>query len=200
MLRVGVSEYVLEIVEGPEAGRQIPLAQQSIEIGRQAEAGIEIASDTLISRQHARLTPTANGIIVEDLGSSNGTFVDGDEIHSPAVLTPGSNLTIGVTVLQLRTAAQASDGTVIRPVPTGLTSLRMTRVAPAAEAHAVPAGGLAVEERRPDYVPPEVSGSRGGDSPLNPLLDVHTKRMARTAPLAIFVLVVLVVVIALALR
>lgn len=192
-----MSEYVFEIIEGPDAGRQIPLAQQPIEIGREAREGVEIANDHLISRHHARLTPTASGVVVEDLGSSNGTFVDGDEIHSPAVLTPGAKLTIGVTVLELRTAAEAAGGTVIRPVPVALTALRPIPTPPPQDV--VPTGGLAAEERPPDYVSAELAGARG-DSPLNPLLDSHTKRMARTAPLAIFVIVTLVVLIALALR
>jgi len=195
MLRARLSEYVLEIVEGPDSGRQISLDRESIEIGRETESGIEIASDTLISRQHARLTPTADGVVVEDLGSRNGTFVDGDEIHSPALLVAGSKVTIGVTVLELRTIAQVRERTAVRPVPVGLTALRTTAVTPPVDP--VPAGGLAVEERRPDYVAPEVARR---DSPLVPLLDIHTKRMARTAPLAIFVIVALIVIVALALR
>jgi hypothetical protein len=183
MLRARLSEYVLEIVEGPDSGRQISLDRESMEIGRETESGIEIASDTLISRRHARLTPTADGVVVEDLGSRNGTFVDGDKV------------TIGVTVLELRTIAQARERTAVRPVPVGLTALRTTAVTPPVDP--VPAGGLAAEERRPDYVAPEVARR---DSPLAPLLDIHTKRMARTAPLAIFVIVALIVIVALALR
>ena len=191
-----MSEYVLEIIEGPDAGRQIPLPEQPIELGREADVEIKLESDSLISRHHARLTPTADGVLVEDLDSSNGTFVDENQIYSPAVLSPGDRLTVGVTVLELRTQEQAAAATVVRPIPAGWTS-DGPQVAPYGE---VPSGGgLAVEERTPDYVPPELPGAVG-DSPLNRLLDVHTKRKARIAPLAIFVLVAFVVMIALAVR
>jgi hypothetical protein len=199
MLAARVSDYVLEIVEGPDAGRQVALGHEPLEIGRDASVGISIATDPLVSRHHARLSPTGSGVVIEDLGSSNGTFVDGDEIHSPAVLTTGGKLTVGVTVLELRTAVQAAAGTVVRPVPAALTSLRETRASRTGDDRPASRGGLAADPRTPDYVPLEVSGSAGA-APLNSLLDVHTKRMARIAPLAIFVVVALVVVIALSLR
>lgn len=201
-----VSAYVLEIVEGPEAGRQIPLSSGTVEIGREPGTGIELANDHLVSRHHARLTPTPSGIVVEDLGSSNGTFVNGDEIHSPAVLTPGSELTVGVTVFQARTQAEAAGRTVVRPVPAALTTIRgasavLARVEPGDSWSGEPmTPALATAERPPDFVPPSLGSAAARNSPLTPLLDSHTKRMARTAPLAIFVIVALVVVIALALR
>ena len=195
-----MSEYVLEIVEGPQVGRQVQLAQQPVEIGRGTGAGIEIDGDQLVSRHHARLTPTSGGVVVEDLGSSNGTFVDGDEIHSPAVLTPGGRLAVGVSVLELRTVDQAAEGTVVRPIPAALTAMRVNQIAEAPSEPLPSTDALAADERTPDYVSPVVAGSGGGDSQLASLLDVHTKRMARTAPLAIFVVVALVVMIALSLR
>jgi hypothetical protein len=200
-----MSEYVLEIVEGPEAGKQIPLDAGSVEIGRESGVGIELTSDDLVSRRHARLTPTPDGVTVEDLASRNGTFVNGDEIHSPAVLVAGSQLTIGVTVFELRTPAQAAAATAVRPVPIGLTQLRpLPTAAPvvtaAQQAPAPGGGGLAREPRAPDFVPADLASPAGRDSPLSGLLDIHTKRKARTAPLAIFVLVALVVIIAVALR
>jgi pSer/pThr/pTyr-binding forkhead associated (FHA) protein len=202
MLTPAMSEYVLEIVEGPEAGKQISLGDGSIEIGREAGVGIELANDDLVSRRHVRLTPIPSGVAVEDLGSRNGTFVNGDEIFSPAMLGPGGQLTVGVTVFELRTTGQAAASTAVRPVPVALTDLRplpTARPAVAAEPSA-PARGLAREERAPDYVPGDLVSATGRDSPLSGLLDVHTKHKARTAPLAVFVLVAFVVIIALALR
>src|SRR6266849_6527287 len=86
-----MADYVLEIVEGPEAGRQIPLARPVV-IGRDPSAGVALEQDELLSRQHVRLTPEADGVRVEDLDSRNGTFVDGDQIFSPAHLAPGGQL------------------------------------------------------------------------------------------------------------
>jgi hypothetical protein len=194
-----VSTYVLEIVEGPEAGRQVPLPGHPVEIGREESSAVKLTADSLVSRRHARLTPAEGGVLVEDLDSSNGTFVNGQQTYAAVLLTPGDELTIGVSVLELRTAAQAAGETTIRPVPAGLTAVRPAVVAPPPP-EPPESPGLAAQERRPDYVPAQLARSGAPDSPLSPLLDMHTKRMARTAPLAIFVLVAFIVIVALALR
>jgi hypothetical protein len=162
----------------------VVVESEPVELGREDDAGVQLAQDELVSRRHARITPTADGVLVEDLGSRNGTFVNGDEIHGPAQLAPGGQLLVGVTVFELRAGPGAPE-TAVRPVPGALTGVR-------------PAP-LAVEQRRPDYVPDDVATGRR-EVPLNPLLDVHTKSQARHAPLALFVLVAVVVIIALALR
>lgn len=195
-----MTEYVLEIVEGPEVGRRVVLAQQPVEIGREAGAGLQLAGDQLVSRRHARLTPGPQGVVVEDLESSNGTFVDGQQIHTPVVLSPGSELTVGVSVIELHASGGAPGLSAVRPVPAGLTALRERPPIPPPPPAPDAPPGLAVQERSPDYLAPSAARSGGAESPLSPLLDIHTKRMARTAPLAIFVLVVFVVIIALALR
>lgn len=171
-----MAEISLEIVEGPEAGRLLPL-ERRLEIGRDGDADI-VLTDDLVSWRHARVRPSDGGALVEDLGSRNGTFVNGDEVHAPTRLAPGDQILLGVTVLELRSARQiAAQPTAVRPVP--------------------PA--LATPERVPDYVPP-LAAAEGEAHPLTPLLDVHAKAKARTAPLAVFVLVVFAVLIFLATR
>src|ERR671910_266994 len=105
-----MGDYVLEIVEGPEAGRIIPLPG-AVDIGRDASAGVVLQQDELLSRRHVRITPEADGARVEDLGSRNGTFVDGDQIFSPAHLAVDGQLLVGVSVLQLRLASEAAGYT-----------------------------------------------------------------------------------------
>ena len=200
-----MSDYVLEIVEGPEAGRRIPL-NGPIEIGREASAGAPLLLDELVSRRHVRITPEADGARVEDLGSQNGTFVDGDEIHDPAHIALDGQVLVGVTVLQLRTAANlASGGTGVRPIPADLTSLRPLPTAQSAATPAVTAvrqvvPGLAKPEAEPDYVSPGALGRDPGAGALTSLLDVHTKGKARAAPIGIFVLVALAIILYLALH
>jgi pSer/pThr/pTyr-binding forkhead associated (FHA) protein len=203
-----MADYVLEIVEGPEAGRQIPLVGATV-IGRDPIADVALQQDELLSRQHVRLIPEADGVRVEDLDSRNGTFVDGDQIFSPAHLAPGGQLLLGVTVLQLELAPEVARGaTSVRQIPASLTTMRP-----------LPAeGSIALTgERRiptlatpagvPDFVPDSVlestrssNNSPPGMSDLLPLLDVHTKGKARGAPIGIFVLCILAVVLYLALR
>ena len=200
-----MADYVLEIIEGPEAGRQIPLAGPVV-VGRDPSAAVALLQDELLSRQHVRLTPEADGVRVEDLDSRNGTFVDGDQIFSPAHLAPGGQLLLGVTVLKLELAPDVARGeTSVRRIPESLTTFRPL---PAEGSNAatgerrVPT--LATPEAEPDYVPASVLASTGSNSPgasdLLSLLDVHTKGKARGAPIAIFVLCVFAVVLYLALR
>jgi pSer/pThr/pTyr-binding forkhead associated (FHA) protein len=197
-----MTEYVLEIVEGPEAGRQIPIGAP-LEIGREIADGLSLRGDALVSRHHARVTATRDGVLVEDLDSRNGTFVDSEQIHGPTSLHPGQELLIGVTVLELRTRAEVAGGASgVRPIPAGLGVASGQRSpAPAAENHAPPP--LARPSREPDYAPrAAIAGAeaRPGEERLFPLLDVHTKRRAQTAPLALFVLVAIVAIVFLALR
>lgn len=194
-------DYVLEIVEGPEAGRQIPVAG-AIVLGRDAvETDVALRQDELVSRRHVRLTPQADGLRVEDLDSHNGTFVDGDQVFAPAHLAVGGQLLLGVTLLQLESAGAAFAGTSVRPIPTSLTTFRplpaQGAVAVTAERH-VPT--LARTESEPDYVTPTALPSGGPSADLLALLDEHTKGKARGAPIGIFVLVAIAVVLYLALR
>ena len=55
-----MADYVLEIVEGPEAGRTVPLTGP-VELGRDAGAGIALMQDDLLSRRHVRITPEEGG-------------------------------------------------------------------------------------------------------------------------------------------
>jgi predicted component of type VI protein secretion system len=196
--------YVLEIVEGPEAGRRLPLSG-AVEIGRDPAADVPLLQDELVSRRHVRLTPRDDGVAVEDLDSRNGTFVDGDQIFGPAELAPGSQLLVGVTVLELQTAATVAGGrTRVQPIPASLTALRPLPAAdlPASVTSERRVPTLAVPESEPDYVPASALEGRGAGraSALLPLLDVHTKGKARGAPIGIFVLVALAVILYLALR
>jgi hypothetical protein len=194
-----VPEYVLEIVEGPEAGRRIAL-NGPLELGRDPTAGAPLLQDELISRRHVRITPVEDGARVEDLDSRNGTFVDGDQIFSPAHVAVDGQLLVGVSVLQLRPASEAAGRTAVRPIPSGLTAFRpLPAEAPEVTGvRQVPT--LAVEESEPDYVPATALETGSASGSLLPLLDVHTKGKARGAPIGIFVLVALAVILYLALR
>jgi pSer/pThr/pTyr-binding forkhead associated (FHA) protein len=174
-----VTELSLEIVEGPGSGRKFPL-EGSLEIGR--EPGIAaVLDDELVSRRHARVSPLNGGALVEDLESRNGSFVNGEQIHAPTKLEPGDHLLVGVTVLELRTAAQiASRPTAVRDRP--------------------PA--LAIPPQQPDYIPGALLAEAAPQPHrrLDSLLDVRVKTRARTAPLAVGMVVVIAILLFLATR
>src|SRR5215210_2181237 len=111
----------LEIVEGPGAGRQLPLGEPLV-LGRAQDAQL-VLDDPQVSRHHARITPRGAHAVVEDLGSSNGTFVNGAQLHAPATIGPGDDILVGVTVVELRSLAQiAAQPSAVRPVPQAIAA------------------------------------------------------------------------------
>src|SRR5436305_4718981 len=102
-----MSDLVLEIVEGSEAGRQLPL-DSVIDIGREPSLPLHLDSDTQVSRRHARISVQGGQVMVEDLGSTNGTYVNDQPISAPRTLNPGDKVRIGLTVLELRTRQQVA--------------------------------------------------------------------------------------------
>ena len=96
----------LEIVTGPLAGRRVPLRGE-VTVGR-AATDLEL-NDAEVSRAHAVLRPRPDGSVeVEDLGSTNGTYVDERLAARTAILQPGQQLRLGSTVLRLGGAAAAA--------------------------------------------------------------------------------------------
>ncbi|HPU35877.1 MAG TPA: DUF3662 and FHA domain-containing protein [Bacillota bacterium] len=87
---------VLEVDEGPEQGRIFPLKGVNILIGRREDCQI-VFNDTSVSRRHARLELHRGRYTIQDLGSTNGTLVNGVRITSK-VLEPGDVLTFGTTI------------------------------------------------------------------------------------------------------
>jgi pSer/pThr/pTyr-binding forkhead associated (FHA) protein len=69
-------------------------------IGRAPEADV-ILPDTFVSSRHARVTAETGGVVVEDLGSTNGTLVGDREVEGSLFVAPGEKLTIGDTVFVL---------------------------------------------------------------------------------------------------
>jgi pSer/pThr/pTyr-binding forkhead associated (FHA) protein len=91
---------VLSIVDGALAGSVIPLGTTQITIGRAPDSTIVI-DDDYVSSRHARIYPSEGAWIVEDLGSTNGSWIDRTRITAPTVLPPGAPLRIGRTTLHL---------------------------------------------------------------------------------------------------
>jgi hypothetical protein len=78
--------------EGPLKGQRWPL-NRTLVLGREATCDVVIA-DRQVSRFHARLTPTDEGILVEDLGSKNGTHLNGTALTAPSMLQDGDRLQV----------------------------------------------------------------------------------------------------------
>jgi adenylate cyclase len=129
--------------------------REPVEIGRECD-GILLA-DGQASRRHATLSPRNDSVIVEDLGSTNGTLLDGTRISSAVVLLPGSIVRIGDTVVQL----VSDDRAAAQPVPANGGGSRSTIVvggdAFGGAVRAAPSGPSDIRETSMDAVARAVS-------------------------------------------
>jgi pSer/pThr/pTyr-binding forkhead associated (FHA) protein len=91
----------LLVTAGALAGTRIGLAEQQITIGRAGDATL-VLNDDYASTRHARLFPQDGQWIVEDLGSTNGTYLDRQKVIQPTPVPIGVPIRIGKTVMELR--------------------------------------------------------------------------------------------------
>jgi hypothetical protein len=91
----------LLVTAGSLAGTTITLAEQQITVGRAADATL-VLTDDYASTRHARLYPQNGEWLVEDLGSTNGTYLDRQKVTQPMPVPIGVPVRIGKTVLELR--------------------------------------------------------------------------------------------------
>ena len=99
-LRTRKASTRLTITEGALLGTVVPLGTSAITIGRAPDATV-VLDDDFVSTHHARLMPRGSHWIVEDLGSTNGTWIDRERVTAPTVLQPGMPLRIGRTTLEI---------------------------------------------------------------------------------------------------
>ena len=133
--------------EGPLAGRRVEVVGELV-IGR-VDAGLTI-EDEEVSRRHAVIRPGDGEIEIEDLGSRNGTYVNGVRIEAATRLAGGDSVKLGSSVLQVESGRTAAAATVAAAVPAApavappaAAAPSRARSAPAAEfgAYAAPAAG-----------------------------------------------------------
>jgi pSer/pThr/pTyr-binding forkhead associated (FHA) protein len=91
----------LLVTAGALAGTSLGLTEQQITIGRANDATL-VLNDDYASSRHARLFPQNGQWIVEDLGSTNGTYLDRQKVTQPTPVPAGVPIRIGKTVLELR--------------------------------------------------------------------------------------------------
>jgi pSer/pThr/pTyr-binding forkhead associated (FHA) protein len=95
------SPRVLVVTAGALKGTSLDLAQQQITLGRANDATL-VLNDDYASSRHARIFPQDGQWIVEDLGSTNGTYLDRQKVTRPTPVPLGVPIRIGKTVLELR--------------------------------------------------------------------------------------------------
>ena len=89
------------VVDGPLTNTVVPLDSAQVTLGRAPDSTLVIDDDYASSR-HARIYPSEGSWVVEDLGSTNGTWIDRTRITAPTVLPVGAPLRVGRTTLQIQ--------------------------------------------------------------------------------------------------
>ena len=102
------SGFALRFISGKYQGGEYPLpSEKEIVIGRGGELDIVLVED-MVSRKHAKITTQQGKIVIQDLGSTNGTFVNGEKIKR-ARLKEGDRVLIGTSILKLIAASDSSN-------------------------------------------------------------------------------------------
>ena len=99
--RSGAGPSRLVVTEGPLRGTIVPLGSSSVLIGR-APGCTLVLDDDYSSSRHARIFPQGGQWLVEDLGSTNGTFVADQRVEAPTPVPTGTPVRVGQSVLELQ--------------------------------------------------------------------------------------------------
>ena len=99
----GLAPARLLVLKSPELdqGRTLEVAAPTI-IGRDGHSGIQLDRDEFASSRHARIEPRPDGIWLDDLGSTNGTFVNGKKLERAQLVRVGDVIRVGETELQVQ--------------------------------------------------------------------------------------------------
>lgn len=95
----------LKVTEGNAQGTEI-LVEDEFTIGRMTEGKGTLAADVEISRQHARIALVDGDYVIEDLGSTNGTFVNSRRLAGPEILSVGDTVGVGGTTLVVQVSTR----------------------------------------------------------------------------------------------
>lgn len=107
-----MAQYQFVMRSGPTPGVTFPLDGDQLTIGRDSTNGVAI-NDAEISRKHARMMFQGGKYVLEDLGSTNGTFVNGQRLAGPVVLKPGDVVSLGEQIVLMYDAIAGDAGATV---------------------------------------------------------------------------------------
>ena len=107
-----MAQFQFVMRSGPTPGVTFPLEGDQLIIGRDASNSVAI-NDAEISRKHSRLSFQGGKYVLEDLGSTNGTFVNGQRLAGPVVLKPGDVVSLGEQIVLMYDAINIDPGATV---------------------------------------------------------------------------------------
>lgn len=141
-----MSQFQFVMRSGPTPGVTFLLEGSQLTIGRDASNGVAI-NDAEVSRKHSQLSFQGGKYVLEDLGSTNGTFVNGQRLSGPVVLKPGDVVSLGEQIVLMY------DSINIDPGATMASPRKSARVDPPRVAQPV------ISSAPPAYAPPPIASS-----------------------------------------
>jgi ABC-2 type transport system ATP-binding protein len=142
---------VLEFVAGQYAGTEMPVGAQIV-VGRDpGAADVVLDQDPEISRRHASFSPAGAGLIVQDLGSTNGTIVNGHTLEYAVTLGTGDQVQVGQTVMHVRLGETLVEPPAPPPAPAPAPGAAAAAPVAAAAAPVAAANDIVAEELVKDF-------------------------------------------------
>jgi predicted component of type VI protein secretion system len=188
------TNYLLVMNAGPTPGKEYPLDKNEVFIGRDLTNDIVI-NDAEVSRRHARLVAQAGGYILEDLGSTNGTFVNGQRLMGPYILRAGETVTLGEHVSLAFTEIQIDpDATMVSPSLNPPMNIPHPPQLPAEPAYTPPPP---LEPSAPVYnqTPPPPPPSYSGQVPQGPAVVVEPPQPAKKRGRGVWIIAIILIVL-----
>jgi predicted component of type VI protein secretion system len=106
------AQFQFVMRSGPTVGKVYPLEAQEISIGRD-NTNIVAINDVEVSRRHARMELRGSAYVIQDLGSTNGTFVNGQRLSGIQVLNPGDTVSFGEGIMLMYEATYDPNATLV---------------------------------------------------------------------------------------
>lgn len=133
-----MKNYAMRFISGKYQGGEFPLPGNSeIVVGRSSDLDMVLVED-MVSRRHAKITVNGDAVMIQDLGSTNGTFVNGERIER-MTLTDGDRVLIGTSIIKLVTTDAA-------PAPAAQPKPRLEEVAAGRRSNQVRSMSGAIDE------------------------------------------------------
>jgi len=168
------AQFQFVVRSGPNAGKAYPLEGAELTIGRDTSNPVSI-NDAEVSRRHAKLTWRGAGYVLEDLGSTNGTFVNGARLSAPLPLKAGDAVSFGENIVLIYEAAFDPNATMASSAKAPRTQVPVQQPAPA------PA--------------PAPAPSYSGQVPAGPAPAAAAPKKGRKTGVVILVIIALIVLI-----
>jgi predicted component of type VI protein secretion system len=183
------AQFQFVMHSGPNTGKIYPLEAPEIVIGRDAGNIIAI-NDAEISRKHAKLTLQNSTYLLQDLGSTNGTFINGQRITTPQELKPGDSVTLGENIVLMYETSFDPNATVVSSAQALKTVAPIRKQAP-------PPALAPTPTPVPTPVPPPSTAPVGvfsGQPPVEPMPQA-LKPAKKKFPVWLIIIIIILIVI-----